>query len=167
MSKQMRLTPRGDDWQEVQELEDVEAMASRQGAVATCEASSCKAGAMTGGRPVSAAVAAMEAAERGRVCALGLARTKPGRGERTCCMSCSDKIARWHALGIQGALLSLIIVRPIRLASIVVGARCSLDALRRAVHLRALPHAPPALARSPLSPPRCPICLHPRPPYLH
>ena len=45
--------------------------------------------------------AAMEAAAQGKVCVPGLARTKPGRGERTCCMSCSDKLARWHAVGLQ------------------------------------------------------------------
>ena len=40
---------------------------------------------------------------------LGACRLKPGRGAQTDCMSCSDKIARWVALGVQGALPSSLI----------------------------------------------------------
>uniref|UniRef100_A0A7S3AC70 tRNA-specific adenosine deaminase 1 n=1 Tax=Haptolina ericina TaxID=156174 RepID=A0A7S3AC70_9EUKA len=116
-----------------------------------CESTHRAASAMTGGRPVSTAMADIEGAACGRICALGLARTKPGRGERTSCMSCSDKLARWHALGIQGALLSLVIVRPIRLSSVVVGTRCSLPALRRAVYTRTLPPRPHSLTPLPES----------------
>ena len=52
---------------------------------------------------------------------LGAIRTKPGRGERTISMSCSDKMAMWNVVGIQGALLTLFLMEPIYLRSIVVG----------------------------------------------
>ena len=48
-------------------------------------------------------------------------RTKPGRGERTLSMSCSDKIMKWCTLGLQGGLLSNLLENPIYLESIIVG----------------------------------------------
>ena len=70
----------------------------------------------------------------------GAARLKPGRGTPTSCMSCSDKMCKWNALGVQGELLAGILERPVRLASITVAAPTDapdtdahVTALRRAV----------------------------------
>lgn len=51
----------------------------------------------------------------------GVVRTKPGRGDPTISMSCSDKIAKWLVLGIQGSLLSNLLAKPIYLNFIVIG----------------------------------------------
>ncbi|KAL1137758.1 hypothetical protein AAG570_009454 [Ranatra chinensis] len=48
-------------------------------------------------------------------------RTKPGRGDPTLSVSCSDKIAKWLYVGIQGALLSLLINGPLLISTITIG----------------------------------------------
>ncbi|XP_046390728.1 tRNA-specific adenosine deaminase 1 [Ischnura elegans] len=92
---------------------------------------------------------------------LGAIRYKPGRGEQTHSVSCSDKLARWCSVGIEGALLSQFFSAPIGISSIVVGGGCpySKEALHRAiidrVHLpkeddfRVL-HQPPVIVQSSL-----------------
>lgn len=50
----------------------------------------------------------------------GVVRTKPGRGDRTASVSCSDKLAKWCHLGIQGALLMVLLESPIYLSSFTI-----------------------------------------------
>lgn len=71
----------------------------------------------------------------------GRCRTKPGRADApdTHCMSCSDKLARWSCIGVQGALLSEQ-VGPVYLAGVVVPAEFRLPfgaAMQRALNDRA------------------------------
>lgn len=65
---------------------------------------------------------------------VGLLRVKPGRGDRTCSMSCSDKLARWNILGCQGALLMHFLEEPIYLSAVIIG-KCpySPEAMQRAL----------------------------------
>jgi len=53
---------------------------------------------------------------------LGALRTKPGRADSppTLSMSCSDKLALWSLLGIQGALLSEV-MEPVYIDQVVIG----------------------------------------------
>lgn len=54
------------------------------------------------------------------------------QGQRLLTMSCSDKIARWNVVGVQGALLSSII-QPIYLYSVVLGSLLHPDHMYRYV----------------------------------
>jgi len=51
---------------------------------------------------------------------LGVLRRKPGKGDPTLSLSCSDKIARWACLGLQGCLLSAVLQQPLYLNMLVV-----------------------------------------------
>lgn len=51
---------------------------------------------------------------------LGVLRRKPGKGDPTLSLSCSDKIARWACLGLQGCLLSSVLQEPLYVSMLVV-----------------------------------------------
>ncbi|KAM8892564.1 tRNA-specific adenosine deaminase 1 [Spinachia spinachia] len=90
----------------------------------------------------------------------GVLRLKPGRGEPTRSLSCSDKVARWGVLGFQGALLSHYLQEALYFSTVVVG-QCpySQEVMQRALvtrcsHVSDLPAgfsvSPPELLRSSL-----------------
>jgi Adenosine-deaminase (editase) domain. len=66
---------------------------------------------------------------------VGALRTKPGRGVPTQSFSCSDKFARWNVVGLQGALLALLINEPVYFQSLTIGGGgpFSEKALKRAI----------------------------------
>lgn len=66
---------------------------------------------------------------------IGDIRTKPGRGEPTLSISCSDKLAKWNVLGLQGALIYSLLDKPIYYNSMTLcdPQYCNVDAARRAI----------------------------------
>ncbi|GIL66149.1 hypothetical protein Vafri_19746 [Volvox africanus] len=67
-------------------------------------------------------------ADAEQVLAAGAIRRKPGRGDATLSLSCSDKIARWCCLGVQGALLSGLLERPLYVELLAIAATPALEA---------------------------------------
>lgn len=67
----------------------------------------------------------------------GVLRVKPGRGEPTLSLSCSDKLARWAVLGFQGALLFHYLQEALYFSTVVVG-KCpySKEVMQRALITR-------------------------------
>ncbi|XP_065360597.1 tRNA-specific adenosine deaminase 1 [Calliphora vicina] len=66
----------------------------------------------------------------------GAVRTKPGRGERTLSMSCSDKLAKWQVMGVQGALLDFLLDSPLYFDSLNFWGENDLATLERAMWKR-------------------------------
>lgn len=66
---------------------------------------------------------------------IGAIRTKPGRGDQTLSVSCSDKLAKWCLMGLQGTLISDLLMRPIHIHSITISnsSHCDVNALERAL----------------------------------
>lgn len=69
---------------------------------------------------------------------IGEIRTKPGRGQPTLSISCSDKIAKWNVLGVQGALIYSLLRKPIYLMSVTICNRkfSNAEATERAIWKR-------------------------------
>ena len=68
---------------------------------------------------------------------LGLVRTKPGRGDPTLSLSCSDKLAKWCHVGFQGTLLAGFFEKPLKPKTVIVGHKQTcLGSVKRALFSR-------------------------------
>ncbi|KAL5291632.1 ADAT1 family protein [Megaselia abdita] len=67
---------------------------------------------------------------------VGALRLKPGKGEQTLSMSCSDKLAKWNVLGVQGSLLSSLLSKPVVFESLNLSCDFDEQAVKRAVWKR-------------------------------
>jgi Adenosine-deaminase (editase) domain len=76
-------------------------------------------------------------------CPPGTTPTWSGEGQ---VHSCSDKLARWNCLGLQGALLSSLLTQPLYLTTVTVGRKFSSHTCRRAVCCRLYTSKPPLLS---------------------
>lgn len=67
---------------------------------------------------------------------VGAVRLKPGRGEQTLSMSCSDKLAKWNVFGLQGSLLDSLLSRPVTFKSFNLSCEYDQQAVERAIWKR-------------------------------
>lgn len=54
---------------------------------------------------------------------------KPGKGFQTTSLSCTNKINRWIYQGLQGSLLDQIIIKPIRISSLIIHSNSDLSSI--------------------------------------
>lgn len=69
---------------------------------------------------------------------LGAIRRKPGRGDPTESLSCSDKMAKWNFVGLQGSFLSVLLRHgPIMWSSVTIGSeQFNLESVNRSLFSR-------------------------------
>ena len=73
---------------------------------------------------------------------LGAIRRKPGRGDPTASLSCSDKLAKWNFVGIQGSFLSSLLPNgPILWSSMIFsGTNIDIESVKRSMFGRFTNH---------------------------
>lgn len=69
----------------------------------------------------------------------GVLRTKPGRGDPTRSMSCSDKLMKWNFVGCQGSLLGHYLSDPVYFRTVTIsGKEYDINAITRALITRSI-----------------------------